>query len=69
MADHDVRFTVPERELKRAPIQFEVRRNKQAFGTLEISEGGLNWWPFKKQRSIGIGWSDFDKFAREKHKG
>jgi len=66
MADHDVLFTVPQRELKRAPIRFVVRKDKQAFGTLEISECGLNWWPLKKQRSIGIGWSEFDKFAREK---
>jgi hypothetical protein len=66
MADHDVQFTIPARELKRAPIEFIVKRNKGAFGRLLISEGGLEWVPANKQYGIGVGWKDFDAWIRQR---
>lgn len=65
MADHDVNFTVPERELKRAPIEFKIKRNKKLLGTLSVSEGGLEWFPPKKQSGYKVGWKRFDEIARE----
>lgn len=56
MADHDVNFNVPERELKRAPIEFRVKRNGALMGTLFVSEGGLEWFPPKKQSGHKLGW-------------
>lgn len=66
MADHDVFFTLPERQLGRADAEFRIKRNAQAFGKLRISEGGLEWVPANKQSGIRIGWMELDRFAREK---
>ncbi len=55
MADHDVFFTLPERQLGRADAEFRIKRNAQAFGKLRISEGGLEWVPANKQSGIRIG--------------
>ncbi len=41
MADHDVSFTIPERELGEADIEFRVKRNGSAFGRLRVSEGSI----------------------------
>ncbi len=65
MADHDVKFTVPERELKRAPVKFKVRRKKRPYGTLFIGEGGLKWVPtgkWKNQGGYRRGWKDVADF-------
>lgn len=62
MADHDVNFIVPERELKRAPVEFRVRRKKQIFGTLFVSEGGLKWVPARKQIPHEKSWREFAEF-------
>jgi hypothetical protein len=59
MADHDVNFNVPERELKRAPIEFKIKRNKELLGTLFVSEGGLEWFPPKKQSGHKMSWKRF----------
>jgi hypothetical protein len=48
MADHDVTFTIPERGLGKADIEFKVKRNGSAFGRLRVSEGSLVWVPANK---------------------
>ena len=66
MADHDVYFTLPERQLGRADAEFRIKRNSQAFGKLRISEGALEWVPANKQSGIRITWAELDRFARDK---
>lgn len=65
---HNVKFTVPERELGRADIEFRVEKNSRPFGTLLVSKGALEWRPAYKWKGskIRIGWSEFDKYARNK---
>lgn len=65
MADHDVTFTIPERELGKADIQFKVKRNGKAFGRLRISEGSLVWVPMNKQYGYKLRWSAFDELAQK----
>lgn len=45
MAIHTVKFTLPERELGKADISFEVRKDKEKFGELKISNGSAVWFP------------------------
>lgn len=65
MADHDVYFTIPERKLKKADVEFRVKRKGQAFGRLMISEGSVEWVPANKQRPYRIYWNELDAYARE----
>ena len=64
MADHDVSFTIPERKLGKADIEFKVRRNSKAFGRLRISEGSLVWVPTDKTYGYRLSWTAFDDLAK-----
>ncbi len=65
MADHDVYFTIPERDLGKADVEFRIKRNGQAFGRLRVSEGSVVWVPANKQYGYRLSWSDFDKLAQK----
>jgi hypothetical protein len=36
---HDVKFSMPERELGKADIEFKIKKDDQRFGTLKVSKG------------------------------
>ena len=40
---HDARFSVPERPLAHADIEFNVFQNGEKFGTLRVSKGAVVW--------------------------
>lgn len=66
MPQHTVTFTLPEREVKRADIVFRVKRDGKIFGTFEVSNGGLEWTPARKQKRksrVKVTWTDFDKWV------
>lgn len=65
MAEHDVSFTLPERQLGRADIEFRIKRNRRAFGRLRVSEGSLVWVPADRTLGFKLGWVDFDRLAQE----
>jgi len=65
MAEHDVYFSIPERELGKADVEFRVKRNGQAFGRLRISVGSLVWVPANKKYGYKLGWKTFDQLAQE----
>lgn len=62
---HDVRFSIPERELGKADIQFEIKRNGKKFGTLRVSKGSIVW--FQKDMSYGhkASWKALDAFMKD----
>jgi hypothetical protein len=62
---HKVKFSIPERELGRADIEFKVRRNAAMFGRLKVSKGAIVWVPKGKGRGYKIRWSLFDQTAKE----
>lgn len=64
MADHDVFFTIPERELGKADIEFKVKRNGSAFGRLRVSNGSLVWVPVNKKYGYRLKWSQVDELAQ-----
>ena len=65
MAKHDVKFTVPERPLGKADVQFSVRRDGEAMGRLKISNGTVVWVPKNKTYGYKVGWVKFDAFMQE----
>lgn len=61
---HDVKFTVPERELGKADIEFSVKKNGSKFGTLKVSKGAVVWTPASKQYGYKVSWSMLDDIAQ-----
>jgi hypothetical protein len=65
MAQHNVKFTVPERPVGNADIIFTVFENQEKFGKLRISKGNIVWYPGKKVYGYALSWSKLDELARE----
>jgi hypothetical protein len=57
MATHTVKFTLPERELGKADITFEVRKDNEKFGAV--------WFPRNGKQGYRIGWSKLEEFFVE----
>jgi hypothetical protein len=62
---HQVVFDVPARELGRADIKFQVRRDKELVGTLAVSNGSIVWFPRDTTYGHKLDWSTFDKLMRD----
>lgn len=60
---HDVTFTIPERDLGKADVKFEVKRGPK-IGTLKVSKGGVEW--VTRDYTIGkfLSWKDFDDLMK-----
>ena len=65
MAKHNVSFTVPERPLGRADVEFVVRRDDAVLGTLAISNGSIVWFARGTTYGCKMGWAKFDRLMRE----
>lgn len=63
---HDVFFTIPERPLGRADVEFKIKRNGKAFGRLRVSEGSIDCIPPNGQKPYRIYWGEFADFAKQK---
>ncbi len=61
---HKVNFSIPERQLGRADVEFEVFRDGSKFGTLKVSNGSLVWVPANHQRGHKVSWRKFDVWAQ-----
>lgn len=62
---HKVKFSIPERELGRADIEFKVKRNNTMFGRLKVSKGSIVWVPKGKGRGYKIRWGRFDETIKK----
>jgi len=63
---HEVRFSIPERELGKADIQFVVKKSGKVFGTLRISKGAIVWFPKDMSYGHKIAWAEFDAIMKTK---
>ncbi|HRI45654.1 MAG TPA: hypothetical protein PK559_01015 [Ignavibacteriaceae bacterium] len=63
---HEVVFSIPERELGKADIKFRVKNDGILVGTLEISRGGIVWYPKGNKYGHKTGWGTFDDFMQDK---
>jgi len=63
---HKVTFSLPERELGRADIEFLVRKDGGVFGKLVVSKGAIVWRKkWKSKRGKKLGWARFAELMRE----
>ena len=65
MPRHDVRFTVPERRLGNADIEFAVYSDGERLGLLKVSKGAVVWRHANKKRGFSMDWSAFDRIMQE----
>lgn len=65
MAQHKVVFSVPERELGKADLEFKVKRDGFMLGTLKVSNGSIVWVPKDYKYGFKIGWKEFDEFMKQ----
>lgn len=62
---HEVSFTIPWRDLGKADIEFEVKKDGIAFGKLEISKGAVVWFPRDHTYGHKLTWSAFGRLMAE----
>ena len=62
---HKVSVNLPERELGRADVEFRVRQDGTALGTLRVSKGAVVWVPTNKTYGYKLSWSQFDQIVRQ----
>jgi len=61
---HDVKFSIPERELGKADIEFTIKKDGKKFGTLKVSKGSIVW--VQKDNTYGhkMNWDKFDTIMK-----
>ena len=65
MATHKVMMELPPREIKRADVSFRVRRDGKMFGTLEVSNGSVVWYPACTSYGQKTGWKKFHEMMEK----
>ena len=61
MAEHGVKFTIPNFDCGGTGIEFRVRGDGSAFGKLRIGKGGLLWTPASnKKNAFELSWEKFN---------
>ena len=68
MAQHDVTFTIPERDLGKSDVGFVIKKDGAALGKLEISKGAVVWFPKDHTYGYKLNWTDFGKLMVESGK-
>lgn len=68
MAMHQVNFNVPDRPLAHADVIFTITRNREKFGELRVSKGGVAWFPANKVKGFPINWTQLDRLAHQRGK-
>jgi hypothetical protein len=66
MAQHEVKFTVPERPLGKADVEFSIKRDGEALGRLKVSNGTIVWVPKNKKYGFKLGWVKFDELMQQR---
>lgn len=65
MAKHNVSFSIPQRDLGRADVEFLVKQDGAVLGTLAVSNGSLVWFPKGTTYGCKMGWTRFDEHMKK----
>jgi hypothetical protein len=65
MAKHDVSFSIPERSLGKADVEFLVKADELVLGTLAVSNGSVVWFPKGATNGYKMGWTKFNKVMQD----
>lgn len=66
MAMHEVSFSIPERALGKADVEFTVKQDGIVLGTLAVSNGSLVWFPRGTTYGCKVAWTKFDRIMQNK---
>lgn len=69
MAEHEVSFKVPWRDLGKEDVVFRVRQEGETLGWLKISKGAAVWRPGKAKLAYRLTWERFDAAMRKGTRG
>ncbi len=58
--EHKVKFSIPERDLGKADVEFVVSGDGARIGTLRISRGALVWYPAGNSYGRRASWKEFE---------
>jgi hypothetical protein len=64
MAKHNIFFELPSVELGKVDAKFHIKKDGKQFGTITISKGDLEWYPYKAKKPYKISWTALDKLVR-----
>ena len=59
MPEHRVFVSSPQREVGNADSVYEVFADREKFGELRISRGGVDWWPRGTRKTEPMTWEQF----------
>ena len=65
MAKHNVSFSVPQRKLGRADVEFLVKRDGTVLGKLAVSSGSVVWFPKNTSYGCKVTWQKFNDLMRD----
>jgi hypothetical protein len=65
MAKHDVSFSVPQRALGKADVEFRVKIDGSVAGVLRVSNGSIVWIPKGKGSGPKVSWKRFDEIMQK----
>jgi hypothetical protein len=64
MAEHRVTIRQPDREVMNADVVFEVYADELKWGELQVSRGGVTWWPARaRKRRVDLTWEQFARLV------
>jgi hypothetical protein len=62
---HDVQFCIPQRQLGRSDVEFEVKKDGDLLGTLKVSNGSIVWFPKNTRTGHKMPWLKFNEMMVE----
>lgn len=65
MVKHDVSFSIPQRALGKADVEFVVKNDGSVLGTLAVSNGSIVWFPKGTSYGYRMGWKKLDAMMRD----
>lgn len=65
MSKHTLKFELPPVELGKADALFHIKKDGKQFGTITISKGNLEWYPYKTKKTYKISWTTLDQIIRQ----
>ncbi len=65
MPSHNVKFSLPERELGKVDARFYIYEDGKKLGEITISKGSIEYFPASTPKPVAMSWSKFDKVMRE----
>src|SRR4029079_1699824 len=65
MASHNVKFTLPERELGKVDARFSIYEDGKKLGEITISRGAIEYYPMNAQKPIKMSWTQVDRAMKE----